>query len=69
MTSVAALLHKLPESLRVLRISIDDQVTLRSKRPALLVDQVATNLQHPRFIRLRRDTRDMHDPVGKTDHE
>ena len=27
------------------------------------------HLQHPRFIRSRRDASDVHNPIGKTDHE
>src|SRR6476661_1980308 len=45
----STLLHKPPELRGVLRVSINNQVTLGSERTALLVAKISAHLQHPRF--------------------
>jgi hypothetical protein len=46
---------------------IDDQVALECKAPDCPSVMLVTNLQHPEFIRPRRDASDMHNAIKKTD--
>src|SRR6476469_5900529 len=61
--------HKPPELLGVLRVPINNQVTLGSERTALVVDKISAHLQHPRFTWPCGDACNLHNAVGKADHE
>jgi hypothetical protein len=50
-------------------IPIQNEITLPAHRPAFRIGQIAPGLQHPRFIRSPRDSYDVYNPIGKTDHE
>jgi hypothetical protein len=55
--------------LRVLRIPIQDQISLSPKDSVLQVREVAGNLHHPRVLRMLGDAGDVHATGGKVDEE
>src|SRR6266446_1721209 len=58
-----------PKLFRVFGITINDQIPLGMQCAHLRISHVAGNLKHPRFVRSDSDCCNVHNAIGKTDHE
>jgi len=57
-----ALLQRDPKRLGELRVTIHQQVLLPAQESAFGIGEVSRNLEHPSFIRIGRETGEVHPP-------
>ena len=57
------------EGVGVLRVSIENQVSLAAKEAVLRVGEVPGDLHHPPIVGMGSDARDFHDTAGDVDEE